>query len=80
MDGPLINDPKIAATITRVAEQTGIPVARFEDWLASEPPPGITRADWLDALASTSEAPPLTPGQLGELQNLVAPTIQANAA
>lgn len=76
----LIEDPEVAANIGRLVEQTGIPLEGFAEWLASDPPPGDSRADWLDALASTSEAPPLTPEQLEELARIVAPSLRSEAA
>lgn len=48
----LMDDPEIAANIARLAEQTGIPVERYERLLTSDPPPGITHGDWIDALAT----------------------------
>lgn len=79
-DRPLIEDPEIAANILNLVEQTGIAVEQYMAWLESDPPPGITRSDWLNALTSTSGAPPIPPGVMERLRCIAAPALQAPAA
>ncbi|MGW9447064.1 hypothetical protein [Bacillus mobilis] len=76
----LIEDPKIAAGIRRLVEQTGIPMERYVEWLESDPPHGITRADWLDALASTADAPLFSDEVMERLRYITAPSRRASAA
>lgn len=47
----LMDDPQIAANLTRLASETGIPRQEYEQWAASVPPPGICPHAWADAIA-----------------------------
>lgn len=46
----LLEDSEVAANIARLSGETGIPVERYLRLLRSDPPPGISSTDWLDAL------------------------------
>lgn len=69
-----------ADRLRELAEETGISVDRYVTWFASEPPPGVSREDWLDALTQAAGAPPIPPETVRELQWLIAPGRQAHAA
>ena len=68
------------ARIQVLADQTGIPVDRYVAWFAAEPPAGVSREDWLDALTQAAGAPPIPPETVRELQWLIAPSRRADAA
>lgn len=53
---PLITNPEIAANIHRLAEQTGMPIARYEQWLQQPAPEGMNPDLWRSALAISARS------------------------
>ncbi|MGV2383681.1 MAG UNVERIFIED_CONTAM: hypothetical protein LOD86_00220 [Thermobifida fusca] len=69
----LSDDPELAAHLRRLANETGIPVTRYEQWIATPPPPGIDPADWVDALTATArQHQPWPEHALAELARMAA--------
>src|SRR5690606_41202960 len=65
----LSDDPELAAHLRRLANETGIPVTRYEQWIATPPPPGIDRSERVAAPTSTApQHPPWPEDPPAELQ------------